>query len=280
MILPSKKRKQKTRKTRGKNKPKFALEGREKLQFNAIGQPVGPSQKVAEFGRFIGQLASECSNFPLNAENWAEICKAGKVDEAWQTVQDALDWSDPETLKLVADIKDVVVDKLHERWRSFKYKMKKKWYKPFMGMERRFICGNKHVHVGQWRALVSTWDETKNQEVAETNVTNRQQLKLHQTTGTKTYAQMRYQWECEHPGEVLDRVTFFGIVYGSRQKDPSKPQPNNEEAQKKFDEFEELENNIRIEGREVTHEVRNELFHKVMGPEKRNRVRGYGIGAK
>ncbi|XP_040371278.1 uncharacterized protein LOC121051857 isoform X2 [Rosa chinensis] len=277
---PSKKRKQKTRKTRGKNKPKFALEGPEKLQFNAIGQPVGPSKKVAEFGRFIGQLASECSNFPLNAENWAEICKAGKVDEAWQTVQDALDWSDPETLNLVADIKNVVVDKLHERWRSFKYKMKKKWYKPFMGMERRFICGNKHVHVGQWRALVSTWDETKNQEVAETNVTNRQQLKLHQTTGTKTYAQMRYQWECEHPGEVLDRVTFFGIVYGSRQKDPSKPQPNNEEAQKKFDEFEELENNVRIEGREVTHEVRNELFHKVMGPEKRNRVRGYGIGAK
>ncbi|PRQ49939.1 putative transposase, Ptta/En/Spm, plant [Rosa chinensis] len=190
----SKKRKRKTRKTRGKNKPKFGLQGREKLQFNAIGQPVAPDDKVAQLGRFIGQLAAECSNFPLNAKNWAELCRNGKVEEAWLTIQDALDWSDPETLALASDIKDVIVDKLHERWKSFKYKMKKKWYTPFKGMERRFICGNKHIHAGQWRALVSRWDETKNQEVAETNITNRQQLKLHQTTGTKTYAQMRYQW--------------------------------------------------------------------------------------
>lgn len=35
---------------------------------------------------------------------------------------------------------------------------------------------------------------------------------------------------------------------------------------------------VQDEGREITTENRNELFHKVMGPEKRNRVRGYGVG--
>lgn len=83
---PSKKRKQKTRKTRGKNQPRFALQGPEKLQFNAIGQPVGPDKKVSEFARFIGQLAAECTNFPLNAKSWREICKTDKVEEAWVTV--------------------------------------------------------------------------------------------------------------------------------------------------------------------------------------------------
>lgn len=83
---PSKKRKQKTRKTRGKNRPRFALQGPEKLMFNAIGQPVGPDKKVSEFARFIGQLAAECTNFPLNAKSWREICKTNKVEEAWVTV--------------------------------------------------------------------------------------------------------------------------------------------------------------------------------------------------
>lgn len=44
------------------------------------------------------------------------------------------------------------------------------------------------------------------------------------------------------------------------------------------DELRELEKVVRDEGREITTEIRNELFHKVMGPEKRNRVRGYGVG--
>lgn len=81
---PSKKRK---RKIRGKNRPRFALQHPEKLQFNAIGQPVAPAEKVAQFGRFIGQLVRECSNFPLNAKNWAAICKTDKVKEAWITVR-------------------------------------------------------------------------------------------------------------------------------------------------------------------------------------------------
>ncbi|KAL6124132.1 hypothetical protein ACLB2K_076647 [Fragaria x ananassa] len=96
------------------------------------------------------------------------------------------------------DIKEVILEKLHERYRSFKYKLKKQWYKPYKGMGRRHICGNKHVHPGQWRALVMKWDETKTEEVAETNATNRQALKLHQTTGTRTYAQMRYEWVMKH----------------------------------------------------------------------------------
>lgn len=42
---PSKERKQKTRNTRGKNRPRFSLQGPKKLQFNAIGQPIGPNKK-------------------------------------------------------------------------------------------------------------------------------------------------------------------------------------------------------------------------------------------
>lgn len=84
--MPSKKRKRKTRKSRGKNKPVFGIKGAETLQFNEIGQAVAPRGKVAQLGRFLGQLVRECTNFPLNAKNWGEICKSGNVEAAWVTV--------------------------------------------------------------------------------------------------------------------------------------------------------------------------------------------------
>lgn len=34
------------------------------------------------------------------------------------------------------------------------------------------------------------------------------------------------------------------------------------------------------EGREIMHEVQNELYYKVMGPEKHYRVRENGVGVK
>ncbi|KAL6178012.1 hypothetical protein ACLB2K_049532 [Fragaria x ananassa] len=46
------------------------------------------------------------------------------------------------------------------------------------------------------------------------------------------------------------------------------------------DKFKELEDEVINEGHEVTHEVQNELFNTVIGPEKGNRVRGYGCGVK
>ncbi|XP_050382784.1 uncharacterized protein LOC126799590 [Argentina anserina] len=141
------KRKRKTPKAQGKNKTKFRVNGSETLTFNARGQAVAPNNKMAEFGCFIGQLVVECSDFPLNAKNWVEICTKGKADEAWLIVE----------------------------------------------------------------------------EVAEVNVTNRQPLKLHQTTGAKTFAQVRYEWVLENPGKVFESVTFFDLVHSSTKKDLSNP---------------------------------------------------------
>ncbi|KAM1167554.1 hypothetical protein ACFX14_029425 [Malus domestica] len=42
--------------------------------------------------------------------------------------------------------------------------------------------------------------------------------------------------------------------------------------------FENLEVKVRERGEEVTTEVRNRIYAKVMGLEKRNQVRGFGLG--
>ncbi|XP_050374114.1 uncharacterized protein LOC126791693 [Argentina anserina] len=46
-----------------------------------------------------------------------------------------------------------------------------------------------------------------------------------------------------------------------------------------MDALQRLEDAAENEGLEVTQEVRNQFFNTVLGPEKRNRVRGYGCGA-
>lgn len=83
--------------------------------------------------------------------------------------------------------------------------------------------------------------------------------------------------QLSHPREVLDRCTFFRLIY--TKKGPI-PKPINDEAAKEFDELEKLEQRERDAGREVTADVRNKLYVERFGPEKRNRVRGYGAGVQ
>lgn len=78
---------EKRKRNRGRNRAKFAQQHPEKLQFNALGQPIAPAKKVAQFSRFIGQIAADCSNFPIDAKNWDAICKGDKLEDAWVTVK-------------------------------------------------------------------------------------------------------------------------------------------------------------------------------------------------
>lgn len=76
----------KCKRIRGRNSIKFTQQHPEKLQFNVLGQLVAPAKKVAQFSRFIGQFAADCSNFSIDAKNYA-ICKVDKLEDAWVTVK-------------------------------------------------------------------------------------------------------------------------------------------------------------------------------------------------
>lgn len=131
----------------------------------------------------------------------------------------------------------------------------------------------------QWRALVLHWDKF-GEEKTTIGKKNRTQLKVAANTGTKIFAQVRYEWELENPGKVLDRCTFWRIVHIKPKRDGSGTEPINANAEAIFLELNKLEQRECLNGREITVDVLNELFVEHFGPETRNTVRGYGIGVE
>ncbi|KAK9951305.1 hypothetical protein M0R45_006759 [Rubus argutus] len=86
--------------------------------------------------------------------------------------------------------------------------------------------------------------------------------------------------ELANPGKVLDRCTFWRLVHSKPKRDGSGTEPINAEAESIFLELDKLEQRERLNGRELTVDVLNELFGEHFGPETRNTVRGYGLGVE
>ncbi|PQP92728.1 uncharacterized protein Pyn_41184 [Prunus yedoensis var. nudiflora] len=191
-----------------------------------------------------GMLAHDHSLFPLDTEDWRKLEESDHMDKAWDRAKCTLDWSNPEMLTMEKRIRDVVVEKLNDRFRSFRAMVKRVYYTPFIGMEERLHCGDDRVHPDQWRKLVNHWDEDPA--------------------------------KVEKHGVQSDQVTFFVMTH-TRGKGDNK-QPVDEASREMMLEFEKREAEVRERGEDINTEVRNQIFAAVMGPEKRNAVRGYGIG--
>ncbi|KAK9931419.1 hypothetical protein M0R45_018694 [Rubus argutus] len=91
---------------------------------------------------------------------------------------------------------------------------------------------------------------------------------------------MEMELELANPGKVLDRCTFWRLVHSKPKRDGSGTEPINAEAESIFLELDKLEQRERLNGRELTVDVLNELFGEHFGPETRNTVRGYGLGVE
>ncbi|PQQ09276.1 uncharacterized protein Pyn_01948 [Prunus yedoensis var. nudiflora] len=263
------------KKKRGINRPNWGRGRLEILQFNKEGQAVAPAHQVAKWSRYLGMLAHDHSLFPLDTEDWRKLDESDHMDKAWDRAKCTLDWSNPKMLTMEKRIRDVVVEKLNDRFRSFRPMVKRVYYTPFIGMEERLHCGDDRVHPDQWRKLVNHWDEDPAKKRSETNKKNRKNLKMSHTTGTTTFAQLRHEYVEKH-GVQSDQVTFFVMTH-TRGKGDNK-QPVDEASREMMLEFEKREPEVRERGEDINTEVRNQIFAAVMGPEKRNAVRGYGIG--
>lgn len=69
-----------------------------------------------------------------------------------------IDWIDPETATLEDRIRLRVENRLDERWKHFKCRLKSKWYTDNVGTDARFVCGDNCVCEDHWKELVVWWD--------------------------------------------------------------------------------------------------------------------------
>ncbi|XP_068310873.1 uncharacterized protein [Pyrus communis] len=230
--------------SRGINRPRWAPNGtKELMKFNEQGQPVEPPHTVARFSRFLGMLAQEASYFPINVVDWRHFYRASNMDRAWQRIKGTLDWTDGITLELEPKIRRVCEKKLNDRWKDYKANLKKAYYTPCLHspLAERFHCHDGRVNQGQWKLLVQLWDTVDAQEQAN--------------------------------GSKPDRITFFTLTHTRKNGEPVDAR-----SAAIIDEF---NTNLKLyEDRNeiITDEVRHIVYANVLGPERDNRVRGFGTG--
>ncbi|KAM1573526.1 hypothetical protein ACFX1Z_042987 [Malus domestica] len=260
---------------RGINRPHWAPNGtKEVMQFNEKGQPVEPPHTVARFSRFLGMLSQEASYFPINVVDWRHFYRGSNMDRAWQRIKGTLDWTDEITLELEPKIRRVCEMKMNDRWKDYKANLKKAYYTPCLHSPstERFHCQDGRVNQGQWKLLVQLWDTGHAQKRATASRKNRKALQIYHTTGTKSFAQIRHEHE-QVNGSKPDCITFFTLTHTRKNGEPVDAR-----SAAIIDEFNTKLKLYADRNEIITEQVCHNVYADVLGPEKYNRVRGFGTG--
>ncbi|KAM1775332.1 hypothetical protein ACFX12_044590 [Malus domestica] len=261
------------KKNMGVNRIRWGRGRRENLNFNRFGQAFSPRDNVARFGHYIAMLARDGGLILIDSLDWRKI-DSSKLDRVWLLVQATIEWTNSRAAGNEEKVRGIVETKIHDRFRTWRAKLCKLYYVPFENSEQRKHCDDARVIQTQWQALVAHWDKMENKRRCATNAKNQRMLKTSHTTGSTTFIQIQNDYDEEHDGCEPDCVTFFRMTHTRGPKQL----PEHAESARMMLAFENLEVEVCECGEGVTTEVRNRIYAEVLGPEKRNQVRGFGLG--
>ncbi|KAM2457318.1 hypothetical protein DVH24_032820 [Malus domestica] len=173
----------------------------------------------------------------------ARFSRGSNMDRAWQRIKGTLDWTDEITLELEPKIRRVCEMKMNDRWKDYKANLKKAYYTPCLHspLAERFHCQDGRVNQGQWKLLVQLWDTGHAQE---------------QVNGSKP-----------------DCITFFTLTHTRKNGEPVDAR-----SAAIIDEFNTKLKLYADRNEIITEQVCHNVYADVLGPEKYNRVRGFGTG--
>ncbi|KAM2507476.1 hypothetical protein ACFX1W_029789 [Malus domestica] len=173
----------------------------------------------------------------------ARFSRGSNMDRAWQRIKGTLDWTDEITLELEPKIRRVCEMKMNDRWKDYKAKLKKAYYTPCLHSPsaERFHCQDGRVNQGQWKLLVQLWDTGDAQE---------------QVNGSKP-----------------DCITFFTLTHTRKNGEPVDAR-----SAAIIDEFNTKLKLYADRNEIITEQVCHNVYADVLGPERYNRVRGFGTG--
>ncbi|KAM2593523.1 hypothetical protein TB1_042662 [Malus domestica] len=173
----------------------------------------------------------------------ARFSRGSNMDRAWQRIKGTLDWTDEITLELEPKIRRVCEMKMNDRWKDYKANLKKAYYTPCLHSPsaERFHCQDGRVNQGQWKLLVQLWDTGHAQE---------------QVNGSKP-----------------DCITFFTLTHTRKNGEPVDAR-----SAAIIDEFNTKLKLYADRNEIITEQVCHNVYADVLGPEKYNRVKGFGTG--
>eukprot|EP00261_Vitis_vinifera_P034189 XP_019075432.1 PREDICTED: uncharacterized protein LOC109122616 [Vitis vinifera] len=162
--------------------------------------------------------------------------------------------------------------------------MKAKYYNPYNTDEERLCHRPPHLSDDDWRWLIHFWGTPEAKDISEKNKANRAKQVIKHTSGSKSYAQIRYeQTQKKEDRSEPNRIEMFALTH--TRKDGT---PVDDHSKEIMDQFQQLLS--QPEGTSsstsassgastsVASTYVDEIYTQVMGPERHGRVRGYGFG--
>ncbi|XP_034702470.1 uncharacterized protein LOC117927161 [Vitis riparia] len=216
-------------------------------------------EKGKKLTSYLGTLVRCQRNAPLQVKDWSQVPDEAK-EKLWGLVLEKFDIDD--------EHKDYVMSSMGSKYRSYRYKMKAKYYDPYSTDEERLSNCPPDVSQDDWRWLVHYWGTPEVQAVSERNKANRSKHVIRHTSGSKSHAQIRYeQTQMRKDGKAPNQIEMFVLTH--TRKDGT---PVDNESRGIMTQFEEL--SAQQAGRSPA--PVDALYAQVMG--RHGHVRGFGLG--
>ncbi|XP_073116157.1 uncharacterized protein [Elaeis guineensis] len=233
------------------------------VECNQLGQPI--KKAACLLTSFLGTVARRPQLCPLGYAKWNDMLPTYKV-ELLRVIESKF--------VLPPSTHDFVMKSLNRKWKEYKAQLKKDYMR--QGMTEEEVARNcpPDVPPHQWMELVHYWFSERAQTYSAIGRAARAAQSVPHTSGSKSYARLRQEFEDEH-GREPGQVEFYRMTHthqdGTFVRDESRDLYERATSliAERDDESAASTQQSRIEA---------EVFTELMGPERYGRVRGYGVG--
>ncbi|MQM14312.1 hypothetical protein Taro_047240 [Colocasia esculenta] len=167
------------------------------VNVNQLGQPLGEGGQLLK--QFLGTVARMGDKLPIDCISWRVMPSSNK-DDVWDYFQRKFD--------VPISLRDFVMKDLDQKWRSWKYDLRTKFFTPYQKAQQHFACSDRRVVEDQWKKLVQIWSLEEFKKRSETNKQNKSKHTLFHCAGSKSFADI-YHDEFLKTGATLDRGDLF-----------------------------------------------------------------------
>ncbi|MQM15408.1 hypothetical protein Taro_048355 [Colocasia esculenta] len=147
------------------------------VQINELGQPVGEGGHSLKL--FLGTIARLGDKMPIDAPTWRAMSATHK-DDVLEYVQRKYD--------IPTYLKEWVMKDLDQKWRSWKYELRNKYFNPTLKQNEQQIPPDPRVNAEQWKRVVQTWSSNSWKRYNDINKKSKSHHKYFHCAGTKSFA--------------------------------------------------------------------------------------------
>ncbi|MQM10240.1 hypothetical protein Taro_043130 [Colocasia esculenta] len=199
---------------------------------------------------------------PIDCISWRLMPSSNKED-IWDFIQRKFD--------VLISLRDFVMKDLDQKWRSWKYDLRTKFFTPYQKVQQHFACSDTRVVEDQWKNLVQIWSLEEFKKRSEINKQNKSKHTFFHCAGSKSFADI-YHEEFLKTEATLDRGDLF-----IRPRMKKAGGPVNEESAAMIDKIRDIK---LTQQSSISSSIASmgDAYEQVMGRDRNGRVCGIGMG--